>query len=79
MENGTVTFVDLQLSNETESFLDGPTMGGAVPTSSGATSTAGGAASTASVGTVTSSAGYHLYQAFATNTLIFAMMCMMDG
>ena len=70
MENGTVTFVDLQLSNETESFLDGPTMGGAVPTSSGATSTAGGAASTASGGTVTSSAGYHLYQAY--NILISA-------
>ena len=28
MGNNTITFVDLQLSNETEMFIDGPELGG---------------------------------------------------
>ena len=35
MENNTVTFVDLQLSNETEAFVNGPELGGANETSPG--------------------------------------------
>ena len=35
MGNETVTFVDLELSDETENFIDGPQLGGAASTSAG--------------------------------------------
>ena len=35
MANETVTFVDLQLSNETENFIDGPELGGVASASAG--------------------------------------------
>ena len=35
MANKTVTFVDLELSDETENFIDGPELGGTGSTSEG--------------------------------------------